>query len=427
MMKLQRKIQPDIRPVELKSIPEAELFYLKNSIPVYIINAGSEELMRVEFIFDAGQVKESFPLVASTTNTMLLEGSQNYSAKEINNAFDFYGSFINLFIQKDSSGVTIFFLNKHIEKILELSFEILFRPVFPENELNNLQKKRLQAYLIKKEKVQNLASDKFFESVFGPAHPYGRQVSSEDFENVTTSMLQKFHSDHYANGNLTIIISGNIHKDAKTLLNNYFGNHDLNSKVPDIKDVPIKGDKSKREFIAKKGALQSAIRIGSTTINKRHKDYNGLLILDTILGGYFGSRLMKNIREDKGYTYGINSSVMSLNQSGYKVIATETGKKNTGKTLHEIYKEIRRLQTRPVEIKELDVVRSYMAGEMIRMFDGPFALAESFRAVWEFGLNNDYYYNLAEKIKTIEPDEITDLSNTYYNIDDLYEIIAGPE
>jgi zinc protease len=173
--------------------------------------------------------------------------------------------------------------------------------------------------------------------------------------------------------------------------------------------------------------MQSAIRVGSATINKKHADYNGLLILDTVLGGYFGSRLMKNIREKKGYTYGINSSVMSLNQSGYKVIVTEVGKKHTTKTLNEIYKEIHLLQTKLIEPKELDVARSYMTGEMVRMFDGPFALAESFRAAWEFGLDNTYYYNLAEKIKTIEPDEIITLAKTYYNIDDLYEIIAGPK
>jgi predicted Zn-dependent peptidase len=424
-MKLQRKIQPEIQPVELKSIPEAELFYLKNGVPVYLIEAGSEELMRVDFIFDAGQVKEDFPIVASTTNSMLLEGSLNYTAKEINNTFDFYGAFINLLIQKDSSAVTVFFLNKHIEKILELCFEILFRHAFPADELNNLQKKRLQSFLLNRQKVQNLATDKFFESVFGPVHPYGKQVSPVDFENVTTSMLLNFHTDNYSQGNMAVIISGRIHKESKAILNHFFGNHNFKSKMADIKNIPIIGNKNKREFVEKKGALQSAIRVGSATINKRHKDYYGLLILDTILGGYFGSRLMKNIREEKGYTYGINSSLMSLNQSGYKVIITEVGKKHTGKALDEIYKEIRQLQTKPVEVKELEIARSYLAGEMVRMFDGPFALAESFRAVWEFGLDNNYYYNLAEKIKTIEPDEIIDLANTYYKIDDLYEITAG--
>lgn len=426
-MKLHRSIQPRIRPVELKKLPEAELFLLKNGVPVYFIDAGSEELMRIEFVFDAGQVKEEFPLVASTTNTMLLEGSLNYSAKEINSVLDFYGAFVNLFIRKDSSGVTVYLLNKHIGKILELCFELLFRPAFHETELNNLQKKRLQSFLMNKEKVQNLATDKYFESVFGPVHPYGKQVFPTDFENVTKPMMQSFHKENYTHGNMTIIVSGKIHEEAKAILNQYFGIHDSKPGTQGIPDIEITGSKNKREFIEKKGAVQSAIRIGSASINKRHKDYNGLMVLDTILGGYFGSRLMKNIREEKGYTYGINSSLMSLKQSGYKVILTEVGKKHTKKTVDEIYKEIRLLQTTAVNEKELNVVRSFMAGEMVRMFDGPFAMAESFRAAWDFDLDNKYYYSLAEKIKTITPDEITWLANTYYNIDDLYEIIAGPK
>jgi predicted Zn-dependent peptidase len=150
-------------------------------------------------------------------------------------------------------------------------------------------------------------------------------------------------------------------------------------------------------------------------------------ILDSVLGGYFGSRLMKNIREEKGYTYGINSSISSLDLTGYKMISTEVGQKNYKKAIDEIYKEIKLLQTVPVKKEEMEVVRNYMLGEMLRMFDGPFALAESFRSAWEFDLDNSYYYRLAEKIKTIDPDEIIELARTYYNIDDLYEITVGAE
>jgi predicted Zn-dependent peptidase len=187
----------------------------------------------------------------------------------------------------------------------------------------------------------------------------------------------------------------------------------------------LKGDRRKKVHIEKKGTVQSAISIGSSTINKRHIDYHGLKILNTILGGYFGSRLMKNIREDKGFTYGINSSVSSLDLSGYKVISTEVGQKNLQRTIDEIYNEISLLQSVPVEKDELDIVRNYMSGEMVRMFDGPFALAESFKSVWEFGLDNSYYHSFAEKIKTIDPDEITELAQTYYNIDELYQVTAG--
>jgi predicted Zn-dependent peptidase len=191
------------------------------------------------------------------------------------------------------------------------------------------------------------------------------------------------------------------------------------------KQFRIQGNNKKKTLIEKHSAVQSAVRIGSSTINKRHPDYPGLKVLDTILGGYFGSRLMKNIREDKGYTYGIRSSVTSLDHSGYKVISTEVGNNNCTKAIDEIYKEIKRLQSELVGHDEMDTVRNYMAGELLRMFDGPFAIAESFRSAWEFGLGNDYYYKFAEKIKTITPDEIKSLAITYYSIDELYEIVAG--
>jgi predicted Zn-dependent peptidase len=224
---------------------------------------------------------------------------------------------------------------------------------------------------------------------------------------------------------MAVIVSGKIHPETKNLLNLYFGEEFQNDNNPVKALSTPMSEKERKVFVEKKGAIQSAIRIGSKTIDKRHPDYHGLKILDTILGGYFGSRLMKNIREGKGYTYGISSSLVSFELSGYKVIAAEVGKKHTKKTIDEIYKEIDFLCKNHVEISELEVVRNFMSGEMVRMFDGPFSIAESFRAVWEFGLSNSYYYELAKKIKSIESDEIIHIANTYYNIDDLYEVIAG--
>jgi zinc protease len=422
-----RKIQPAILPVSISKIPEVETYYLDNKVPVFIINSGSEEIMKLEIFFRAGQIEEQIPLLASTVNMMLVESSENYTAEELNKTIDFYGTFINLNLDKDSAGITVFFLNKHLEKILELCNEILFRPAFLEAELDTLLKKRLQWYMVNKQKVQNLASDKFFESLFGNRHPYGRQIEKIDFERITTSDLRTFHNDFYNPLKMAIFVSGKIHPDTNLQLNSYFGKIPGKKTVIAGSDTIFEGEKNKKVFIRKKGAIQTAVRIGSTTINKRHPDYHGLKILDTVLGGYFGSRLMKNIREDKGYTYGISSSVASFNYSGYKIIGAEVGKKYIKKTLHEIYKEIKKLQDSPVENDELEVVRSFMTGEMVRMFDGPFALSDSFRSAWEFGLDNSYYYDLAGKIKTIGPDEIIHLARTYYNIDDLYEIVAGEE
>jgi zinc protease len=427
MMNSLQRTQPPVFPIGKVTIPEAKSYKLNNGIPVYTIEAGTEDIMRLEFIFRAGQVKESLPLLASTCNTMLSEGSLNYSSEELNRLLDYYGVFLNQSAEKDSAGIVLFFPNKHIQKVLELSHEILYNPVFPEPELSSLMKKRFRWYLVNREKVQNLAIDQFFESLFGKSHPYGRQITPTDFENITSALLSNFHTKYYTPENMTVIISGKIHNMTADLLNSYFGVISPGDiKTEDPVGV-IKSEKAKKVHISKPEMVQTAIRIGSATINKRHPDYPGLKILDSVLGGYFGSRLMKNIREEKGYTYGISSSLSSLDLSGYKVISTEVGSKNCQKTKDEIYKEIRLLQSVYVKEDEMAVVRNYMSGEMLRMFDGPFALAESFRSAWEFGLDNNYYYRLAEKIKSIDADEIIELARTYYNIEELYEITVGSE
>jgi predicted Zn-dependent peptidase len=398
---------------------------LNNGVSLYLINAGTEDVMRMEFIFRAGLIRENLPLLSTSTNMMLTEGSEYHSSEELNAILDYYGIFLNLTAEKDIAGLTVYFLNKHIEKALELIKEILFHPVFPEKELNMLMKKRLNWYRINREKVQNIATDQFFESVFGPDHPYGRQIRENDYEMMSPELLKDFHSKFYLPENMTVIISGRIHEKTTDLFGKYFGDLYSGEIDTEVSANVFKGSSEKKIHLKKKGAIQTAFRIGSSTINKRHPDYPGLKFLNMILGGYFGSRLMKNIREEKGFTYGINSSISSLDHSGFKVISTEVGKKNAEKAADEIYKEIRLLQTKPVAQEELEVVRNYMSGEMVRMFDGPFALADTFRAVWEYGLDYSYFTRLMNTIMTITPDEILGLAGTYYKIEDLYEITAG--
>jgi zinc protease len=427
MSSLNRKIQPSVIQVSPSDLTEADFFRLANGISVYSINAGVEDLVRLDFVFNAGQAFEKLPLISSSVNMMLNEGSENYTAEAMNKALDFFGAVPNLFAEKDTAGLSVAFLTKYTSQILELCLDMLFHPLFPVDELEALMKKRLQWFDVSRERVQAVASDKFFESVFGSTHPYGRISTRDDFSAINNALLSEFHASYYFPGNLTIIIAGKIPSEMNSLLNASFGMIPGKNSPSDKNISTPHAGKPERVFTEKKGAVQSALRIGSMTINKKHSDYHGLKIVDTILGGYFGSRLMKNIREEKGYTYGISSSVVSYNLAAYKVISTEVGFKHTSGAIDEVFKEIKRLQTSPVEREELDIVRNFMLGEMVRMFDGPFATADSFRAVWEFGLDYSYYTDLAEKIKTIGADEIIHLARTYYKTEDLFEIVVGPE
>jgi predicted Zn-dependent peptidase len=417
--------KPDIEQVDFGIIAEPGSLCLSNGIKVFLIGGGTEDIVRLEFSFQAGHATEQIPLLASSTNLMLTEGSQNFTAIKINRVMDLYGAFYNLYCDRDRAGIVIWCMNRHLDKVLELTHEILFAPVFPEKELNALMKKRLRSFQISRDKVNVMAGDRFFESIFGSHHPYGRETHPDDFKAMIPSLLKDYHAGFYTAGNMAIIVSGKVQGNISDLLENKFGAVRTPPVYNEESHIRLSGQKEKKVYIGKTGSVQTAVKIGSASINKRHPDYPALKILNMILGGYFGSRLMKNIREEKGYTYGITSSVTSLSLSGYKMISTEVSKIITQNAIDEIYKEIRLLQTVPLESEELDMVRNCMLGDMVRMFDGPFATAESFRSAWEFGLDNSYFYRLAEKIKSIEPDEITSIAQTYYNIDDLYEITAG--
>jgi predicted Zn-dependent peptidase len=200
-----------------------------------------------------------------------------------------------------------------------------------------------------------------------------------------------------------------------------------------IESIPFESTKSLsgnqkvgvQEIIPRKEVFQSAIRVGKELFNRHHTDYAGMQVLNTVLGGYFGSRLMKNIREDKGYTYGIGSMIISLHHSGYFVIASEVGTGVTKKAVKEVFVEINRLRNELIPENELSLVKNYIMGQIIRMFDGPFATADTIKSILEYGLDFDYYDRTIETIMGITAVELRDLANKYLKPETFTEIIAG--
>lgn len=418
--------QPKIVKCGLGTIREPQKRLLDNKVPLYQFNVGSEEIVRIDFIFDAGEINSELPMVAPITNMMLKEGTVSMKAEELNEKLDFHGIMYNLFCSYDKAGLSLLCLNKYLENALELASDMLIRPSFGEKELTTLLGKQKNDYLISRDIVAVLAKESFFSNIFGNGHPYGRTVELKDFDKITTEQLRTFHANCYIPDNLYIVVAGKIPKNTEQLINKYFGNQQRRDLVPlEFNFIPKKPEK--RRHTEKANAVQTAIRIGSTTINKCHPDYPGLKVVNTILGGYFGSRLMKNIREDKGFSYGIASSLYSTQQSGIKVIFTEVNQANTNEAIDEILKEVSILGREPIKSDELEIVKNYMLGNLVRSLDGPFALIDNFRSLYEFGLKNDFNYLLEEKIKNISADEIMELVNNYYKIDDLTVVTAGKE
>jgi zinc protease len=423
---LNRTQAPEFKTIDKIDIAQAHHFKLKNGIPVYTIDAGSQELTRIEFVFKAGMFYQNSPLLAIAANNLIENGTTKYSANDISDGIDFYGSFFETSCGQDFSSIALFSLNKHLENTLVFVEDAFKNANYPQEEVETYFTNKKQKFLVNSQKVDAVARRVFSELLFGKMHPYGLEVKTEDHDKVKREDIVNFYKKHYHYANCTIIAAGKLPENLEEILNKHLGSEKWGSGDVVAKDhVELSPTDQREHYIEKADAVQSAIRVGRRLFTKMHPDYFKFQVLNTILGGYFGSRLMANIREDKGYTYGIGSGLASLVNEGYFFISTEVGSDVTKNALTEIYKEIEKLQTDLVSEEELETVRNYMLGQFLRSVEGPLALADKFRGIWEFGLGYDYYQKYFEAVKAVNPREIMDLANKYLKKADLIELVVG--
>ena len=426
MNKLNRTTPPQSHPIGHISYLKPVEHHLSNGVKIYAIDGGSEDVAKIDIIFNAGLWYQSQRQLALMANLMLNEGTDKHSAHQIAEEYDFYGAYLNLSIDQHYGNISVVTLNRYLKEILEITGEIITSSNFPQNRFDTLIAKRKHKFQIENEKVKTLCLKKFSQVLFGEEHPYSNNNQYEDFDQLKRDDLYSFYKTHYTPENCRIIISGKISDQTIALIEKYLGEKSWPSKEKvSAKSFKIKPLESRHYFIEKDDAVQSAIRVGRPMFNKTHPDYAGFQVLNTILGGYFGSRLMTNIREEKGYTYGIGSALVSMEQAGYFFITSEVGNEVCQPALDEVYKEIARLRNELVPPDELEVVRNYMLGELLRDFDGPFSQSGSFREVIFYGLDYSHYDSVANTIRNITSQDIQALAQKYLQKDTLFEVVAG--
>ncbi len=412
-MILDRTIAPNISETTLpKLIPPIKKMLL-NSVPLYAVHGGSQELLRLEIIFQASIINQQKIGVASAVASLLKEGTSKKTATEIAELFDYYGAFIETECGRDQSTIAIFCLNKQLKPVLALLNELIHDAIFPASELAlyvNTQKQRLATNLTKVDFQSRII---FSQKLFGKVHPYGSSIEdAAQYDALNQNDLKNFYNTFYLTKPKRIVVSGFINDEViKTI------EQEFTFKSIEIENKKIEVIKNEAIILHKQipGAIQSGIRIGKILFNKTHEHYVPMSILVTILGGYFGSRLMKNIREEKGYTYGIGANLVSLHQAGYMVIGTEVGKEVTQEAIKEIYKEMEMLKTEKVSAQELQTVKNYMLGVFLRNTDGAFAQADRLNSVLDWHLDYQYYEQYFEKVKKCNANDLINLANEHFN------------
>lgn len=407
------------------SLKPCDRYTLDNQTPVYAIHAGAQDVVMIEWVFYAGNWYESKNIVAGTTNFLLKNGTAQRNAYAINEYFEFYGAYLNRSCYNETATITLHCLSKHLHELLPVVAEILTESIFPEAELaicKQNQKQRLEVNLKKCDFVANRLIDEY---VFGFHHPYGKYTSTIDYDALQREEMAAFYEQFYKNGSCMVFAAGKLPADLGTQLNKVFGKLPLNSKpLPAIEYPLAPATEKKYRIINDAEGVQGAIRMAQPFFNRHHPDFPKVQVLNNIFGGFFGSRLMSNIREDKGYTYGIHSYLQNHIHHSAWMISTEAGRDVCEATIAEVYKEMERLRNEPVDKEELDLVRNYMIGSLLGDLDGPFQIISRWKTYVLNGLDEQYFYNSIETIRTVSSEELQALAQTHLQPEHFYELVV---
>lgn len=417
---MDRTTAPHIQPIKTLNILPPTKHKLPNGGELFHLSAVEEEAVKIDLIFDAGSSKNK-KLISRLSGELLFSGTQAKSSDELHESIDRLGGFTNLEISSEEAVVSVLGLRENITTLLDIVLNAIYEAQFDEREIKQLIATKKQQFQIAMEKVSTLARRKFLSNVF-PDNPHGELTHLTDFEKIDRTDLLSFHRTHYINGLKNVAVVGNLNdQELKHIVQatQKFDCSEVRSVKQSFNYTPQQIDAEK------KGAVQTAIRIGRILFNKQHEDFIDFNVLNTILGGYFGSRLMTSIREEKGYTYGIGSGVAQLKNTGYFFISTEVGEQYKDATITAIKTEIERLQNELVSQEELDLVRNYITGQLLKNADGPFAQMDRFLSVHKHGKDLSYYNEVLTALNEITPDRIRDLAQQYLNWDAFVVVKAG--
>ena len=419
---INRKQTLDYQDIRMPKFINTEIIPLDKDIDVYITQGGSQYLCRIDLVYEAGTKIQQKPLQALLCNAMLLEGTNSQKGHDIHEHLDFYGAFTQLEINTDRATISLFTLNEHFDAVFPIFTKAINNAVFPEELIKVLIDQKKQEFAINREKVEFIARDEFFKNLFSD-HPYGQSVQLSDFDNIHRADLVEFHKNRYKKGNLKVYVAGQKPKNLQSLLVDAFCDFEPLDRV---ELIPLKfSDVFQKNHIAKKGAMQSAIRIGRPFFNSNHQDYHSFKFLSVVLGGYFGSRLMHNLREDKGLTYGIGAMCVQQEEHGYFVISTEVKGQSTELALKEIYNELEILRNELISLEELSLVKSYIMGQILKSADGPFSQSNLLKNMHIQSTGFEFYSTYQHMLDHLDAEHLKLLANTYLKEQDLCEVVVG--
>lgn len=421
---LTRAIQPQTRVFEKFHMTPPEKVTAPCGVPMYVIPGEKQEVVRIDLLFNSGAYNQTAPLQASSAAVLASEATRRYSSARMSELVDYYGGWLQRAVYMHASLYTLYVPKRNYLKLLPLLIEIFSAPRFSRRDLALYKERGKAEYRQLNERVDFLAAKSLRRQLY-TSHPYGATATADDFGHITIPLLKEYHERHCTQKNCTALLSGCI--DDNTVARTAAALALLPERDAESAEKALFPEEDGIRFThdPKDEALQCSVRIGSRMNEADAAEYPLIGLVNTMLGGYFGSRLMKNIREEKGYTYSIGSSITTLRYATSITIAAQCDLKYAASLIKEVFAEINRLKETPAGAEEIKSVKQYILGEMNRIFDNRFTFADACLSMLINGRPLDYLNRKAEAINSATAAQIIETAQKYLHPGQMHTAVAG--
>ena len=422
---LNRLSPPPTQPLTTITLPTPQVSHLPNGARLHLLANAARPVLRLQVVLPAGKRQEPAPGLAQLAARLLTEGTATRTARQVADEVAFYGASLECEAGPDRATLTLYCLARHLPTLLPLMQEVLTAPTFPEPELHQMKTRLSQNMRVERQKTSFRATEAFNQELFGDAVPYGRPFEEASFGKITAGELRAFHAAAYALAEAEIFLSGDVAAYGEAVAAALGqGQPTAPAAAPSAAAVPDTYPTGV-VTVPVEGSIQASVRLGRRWPALTDAQTPELLLLVKVLGGYFGSRLMKNIREDKGYTYGIHASVVAREQATSLVIGTDVNGDRADATRQEIAYELARLQTELLDDNELETVKNYTLGKLMGETATVFEQADKYRHIVLQGLPADYYLRLVQQTQAATAATLQALARTYLSPADMLVVVAG--
>lgn len=426
-MNLNRTQAPEIQQATnfIYQLPSCETHIITDKANLYSLNSGTQEVVSFEMYIPRLLNTPAEVVLSKACTALLKSGTSKRSALQISEEIEQLGANLSVSQNNDFFILKMQSLSKHFGKLLPLLLEILQDAQFPEDELEIYRQQAIQQMAVNLKKSDFVANRAIDKLIYGFEHPYGSYSELTDYETMTRADVVSFHKRYFNFEAATFFLAGRYDNSLLDSIKTALGQLKFEPNELQKADMTEKQDSLKKHRIENDpSALQGAIRIANKFIDGGHEDFVPMLFVNTLFGGYFGSRLMSNIREDKGYTYGIYSFVQQNMLGNSYVIATDVGKDVAEKSVTEVWNEMQRLRTELVSEEELQLVKNYILGSILGSIDGPFKIMSRWKSLILNGQDTAHFDRSVTIYKKMEAERIMELANTYYQQDHFYDLIV---